>query len=915
MPRLVRRLCALVLLLVVAVGAQQSSPSPTVPNSSTAVSRIATSVRPTSTLNSNTTRILGGLGSVASVLQTALPSTTTSPLAASSTVSSSASATSGPPKLDTRIDATFGILGGLLIVSGLAIGSVGTLHRRPAIFVAGAYSGTLIVGLLIVHFALVDRVNPPKSITRGLFLLASLVAGLVGGGFCYLFHKAGQLVLSALAGFVLGSTLLCVRSDSLIRPVGLRYILSLGLAASFFVLASVPRLSLPVLLVSTSLLGSVAVVVGVDCFTTAGLKEFFVYSFGFTTLFRKLQGHYTLDSAITIELGVLLALSICMMAFQHRFYVLMGRKQQSERQTEREQTVRTTKMDERARKHTVASMGDWEEKYGNGGPRRVVSESAVGSEERQGKRKNWFGFGTSRKMSRAEGSSSSSTDKSGSKMSLAGTTHATSTDFLPRLEVEFGEPQRNSMGSGRPVLSPLQAAAAPVQKEGWDDYLSTRQVAMSSLKSESAPARSRSSLGIESLPARSRSSLALVSPPSSLPQSSPRFRDEGDDDDDTPLALSPRRAASAFPGSTRSHSSPDIDTARPATMYELPSTLHSAELAVMPRSPSRALSLAQRIPSVLLESPSRPSLPRSDSQPGTLDKAGRRATLLDLNEPSKFNPYNERERPRTVSEDRVVVGDRRKSMNSLASPKKVREAPKIMDFEDLDAKHRKRLSLLQTTAEENVAAENAKAEFHKKQQDEAVSQRRKEQHERRRSHSSNSILASPRSGTDEFGQLGGGRPKSIASLSGLLSLKRNSSSGDLLTEDSQDARRNSRSSPPRNEPERRQSAQSFSSNSKRLSQTSLASPPRNIRRHSLTTLLETSFDDANSEIAEAVRLSLNPRSNSGGLEKVTEWRRSGTLASLRAPTIQAPVVAVTPPPVEPATPTKKGSKKNSWLDY
>jgi hypothetical protein len=148
-----------------------------------------------------------------------------------------------------------------------------------------------------------------------------------------------------------------------------------------------------------------------------------------------------------------------------------------------------------------------------------------------------------------------------------------------------------------------------------------------------------------------------------------------------------------------------------------------------------------------------------------------------------------------------------------------------------------------------------------------------------------------------------------------LSLKRNSSSGDLLTEDSQDARRNSRSSPPRNEPERRQSAQSFSSNSKRLSQTSLASPPRNIRRHSLTTLLETSFDDANSEIAEAVRLSLNPRSNSGGLEKVTEWRRSGTLASLRAPTIQAPVVAVTPPPVEPATPTKKGSKKNSWLDY
>lgn len=235
------------------------------------------------------------------------------------------------------------------------------------------------------------------------------------------------------------------------------------------------------------------------------------------------------------------------------------------------------------------------------------------------------------------------------------------------------------------------------------------------------------------------------------------------------------------------------------------------------------------------------------------------------------------------------------------------------------------------TAAETVATEAAKAEFLQKQQAEAATQRRKD-HERRRSLSSNNILASPRSGTDEFGQLGGGgggRPKSIASLSGLLSLKRNSSSGDLLVEPTPappqelESPRRRESYVARDRSDRRQSAQSFASTSKRLSQISLASPPHNIRRHSLTTLLETSFDDANPDVVPSPprggRPGMNDRSDStgGGLAKVTEWRRSGTLASLRPPSIQSQSQRPTPPaPVEPATPTKKGgSKKNSWLDY
>ena len=134
---------------------------------------------------------------------------------------------------------------------------------RPALFVSGLYTGSLVVGLLIVHFALVGRQSPPKSTvcsnlnftlrialahivrfpqTRGLFLLASLVAGIVCGAFSFLFHKAGELLQASLAGFLLGCSLLCVQSDSLIKPVGLRYILLLGMLYSLLSISPLLRM-------------------------------------------------------------------------------------------------------------------------------------------------------------------------------------------------------------------------------------------------------------------------------------------------------------------------------------------------------------------------------------------------------------------------------------------------------------------------------------------------------------------------------------------------------------------------------------------------------------------------------------------------------------------------------------------------
>lgn len=48
---------------------------------------------------------------------------------------------------------------------------------------------------------------------------------------------------------------------------------NLALAVVGFVLCTIPKLHLYVLLFSTAFVGSTAFVLGVDCYTTAGLKE------------------------------------------------------------------------------------------------------------------------------------------------------------------------------------------------------------------------------------------------------------------------------------------------------------------------------------------------------------------------------------------------------------------------------------------------------------------------------------------------------------------------------------------------------------------------------------------------------------------------------------------------------------------
>ncbi|GAA5894758.1 hypothetical protein JCM6882_006673 [Rhodosporidiobolus microsporus] len=378
-------------------------------------------------------------------------------------------------------------------------------------------------------------------------------------------------------------------------------------------------------------------------------------------------------------------------------------------------------------------------------------------------------------------------------------------DFLPKLELGgFGgcnEPlvhtpptppmpptaaKRASMLSSRPVLAPLQPAAPAPE---WDRYLSSRTLSVAQHQAQSSRASRTLSMFSLSDPAALSAAgrTSSTSPVIQLHLPSDRLGGEDlvVDDDDIPLAVA---------ASIRTRLSPILP--RPSTMYDLPASPSLTQQGnysspTLPRSHSRAASLS--MPAILAQPPLTPPLGASASPVPSpnLASIGKRATLIDLTEPSKVDPYQRRAGQQGGGEERIVLGDRSRA-GKKREEKPKSEGPKILDFEELENRHKKRMSMLQTTATDHLTTEAAKKRFQQQQQREAEQQRRKEaESARRRSVSSNLHLAggvdrtssrSPR--LDDFAAFKAGassaavdpRRRSMSGLSALLKFGGNGSS-------------------------------------------------------------------------------------------------------------------------------------------
>ncbi|KAF4623782.1 hypothetical protein D9613_002082 [Agrocybe pediades] len=266
----------------------------------------------------------------------------------------SPSPTPDPFVLATKLDPAFAVLGVILILTGLPSAFWGHKNRWTSFFLIGFYTLSLVCIVLILKFGVIPAINPPNKTLRGMFVLACTVAGIAGGGIAIFFWKGARYGIGAWGGFAFALWIQCFHNGGLIRSIGFRWILYIGCGVTGFALSTIPKIHYHALLISTAFVGASSFMLGVDCFTTAGLKEFYIWNLGFPGLFPKFSDHgiqFPVSQTMQIELGLIGAVALMGIAVQLRILKVLQRKME-------EIAEETRKRDEEAEIRAASRLAD-----------------------------------------------------------------------------------------------------------------------------------------------------------------------------------------------------------------------------------------------------------------------------------------------------------------------------------------------------------------------------------------------------------------------------------------------------------------------------------------------------------------------------------------------------------------------------
>lgn len=123
--------------------------------------------------------------------------------------------------------------------------------------------------------------NPPVSdAVQGAFFVAAFLSGLIFGALALVFSDITDGLGCLLGGFCLSMWFLTVKAGGLIPSTTGRAIFVGCMSFAGFSLSFSHYTRTYGLIVGTSFAGATSAVLGIDCFSRAGLKEFWLYIWG-----------------------------------------------------------------------------------------------------------------------------------------------------------------------------------------------------------------------------------------------------------------------------------------------------------------------------------------------------------------------------------------------------------------------------------------------------------------------------------------------------------------------------------------------------------------------------------------------------------------------------------------------------------
>lgn len=229
-----------------------------------------------------------------------------------------------PLPLKPRITPTLSVAGVLLICLGTAYALIGVKIRWILIPVGIFFLIDIAVTVLLAYVA-----NPPVSDgIQGAYFGAILGSGLILGAASWCFKEITEGLICLLGGYCFSMWILVLRSGSSIHESTARAIFIVVISVAAYALWFSRYTRDYGLIVCSSFAGATALALGIDCFSKAGMKEFWLYIWALNSkIFPFGTDTYPLTKGLRIEIAVIVLGAVAGAMSQMRLWAVLQERQ------------------------------------------------------------------------------------------------------------------------------------------------------------------------------------------------------------------------------------------------------------------------------------------------------------------------------------------------------------------------------------------------------------------------------------------------------------------------------------------------------------------------------------------------------------------------------------------------------------
>ncbi|KAJ8124237.1 hypothetical protein O1611_g9404 [Lasiodiplodia mahajangana] len=288
----------------------------------------------------------------------------------------------GQLPIQPRLSPGWGVAGALLLISGSTYTLVGIKNAWLHTFFSAAFLSGLSVTVLIVYV-----MDPPVPIAiEGAYVVAAVVSGLILGGAATVFREITEGLGCLLGGFSVSMWLLTLKAGGLLPSTASKVIFiaafSLGGYGFYFSQYTRPYALMGLM----SFAGATVTVIGIDCFSRAGLKEFWAYIWNLNKeLFPYAADTYPLTKGIRVEIALTVVFTIVGIISQLKLWKVIqerrAKKAEEQAEAQRKRDEEEADRGLQIEAENARERQQWETVYGNQPPRSSAASGDSGVED------------------------------------------------------------------------------------------------------------------------------------------------------------------------------------------------------------------------------------------------------------------------------------------------------------------------------------------------------------------------------------------------------------------------------------------------------------------------------------------------------------------------------------------------------